>query len=135
MTALALRSVPVPSSLHRAFALNWPRVAAYSGSFSLHLLLALMLLVPPLAMQVQRIVQEKRIDAVFIEPPRSQTRAADAKAAGQDQAHRNRAAEAADHDHRADSESAARAATGSGRFDRAAVGRARASGACGAWRG
>jgi len=54
MAALVLRSVPASLSLGRAFALNWPRVAAYSGSFSLHLLIALLLLVPPAAMCMPR---------------------------------------------------------------------------------
>src|SRR5690349_3142026 len=69
MTTLALHSVPSLPSLRHSFPLSWPRVAAYSGSFSLHLLIALLLLAPPLAVQIQRLVQETRIDGVIIDPP------------------------------------------------------------------
>lgn len=61
MAALALPSVPAPLPLHRAFALSWPRVAAYSGSFSLHLLLALMLLIPPVAMKLREMAKDDSI--------------------------------------------------------------------------
>ncbi|MBN8887094.1 MAG: TonB family protein [Rudaea sp.] len=69
MTALALSHVPSLPSLRRALALNWSRVAAYSGAFSVHVIIALMLLVPPLAMQMQRFVAEDRTDVTLIEPP------------------------------------------------------------------
>jgi periplasmic protein TonB len=49
MTALALSASPL-----RLPELNWPRVSAYSGSLSLHLVLALALLIPPAAMELRR---------------------------------------------------------------------------------
>jgi len=61
MTALALRLVPSLPSPYRAFALSWPRVAAYSGSFSLHLFLALMLLIPPVAMKLREMTKDDSI--------------------------------------------------------------------------
>src|SRR5580765_6603156 len=61
MTALALRLVPSLPSPYRAFALSWPRVAAYSGSFSLHLFLALMLLIPPVAMKLREMAKDDSI--------------------------------------------------------------------------
>lgn len=69
MTALTLNSAHAFPSLRRALALNWSRVAAYSGAFSVHVIIALMLLVPPLAMQMQRFVAEVHTDATLIEPP------------------------------------------------------------------
>jgi len=64
MTALAITSAPRFPRL-----LNWSRVSAWSGSLSLHVLLALLLLVPPLAMQVQRIILEKPTYVDIIPPP------------------------------------------------------------------
>ncbi len=64
MTTLVLSSVP---RLPRV--LNWSRISAWSGSLSLHLLLALMLLVPPLAMQIQRLVEETPTYVEIITPP------------------------------------------------------------------
>jgi len=61
MAALVLRSVPASLSFGRAFAFNWPRVAAYSGSFSLHLLIALLLLVPPAAMKLREMMRDDSI--------------------------------------------------------------------------
>jgi len=61
MTALALRLVPSLPSPYRAFALSWPRVAAYSGSFSLHVFLALMLLIPPMAMKLREMAKDDSI--------------------------------------------------------------------------
>lgn len=55
MTALALGSVPSSALPRRPLSLSLPRISAWSGTFSLHLMLALLLLVPPVAMQLQRI--------------------------------------------------------------------------------
>jgi protein TonB len=64
MTALALSALPL-----RLPELNWPRVSAYSGSLSLHLVLALALLIPPAAMELQRITQPPRQDGItYVEP-------------------------------------------------------------------
>ncbi|WP_083918771.1 energy transducer TonB [Rudaea cellulosilytica] len=55
MTALVLGSVPSSALARRPLSLSLPRISAWSGTFSLHLMLALLLLVPPVAMQLQRI--------------------------------------------------------------------------------
>lgn len=54
-------ALSLASGSARAIELNWPRVSAYSGSFSLHLLLALALLIPPVAMQMRHLTQEPPI--------------------------------------------------------------------------
>ena len=53
MTALSVVATPA-----QVFELNWPRISAYSGSFSLHCLLALAMLIPPLAMEMRRVSEE-----------------------------------------------------------------------------
>jgi protein TonB len=49
MTAVALHASQVPH-----FQLSWPRVGAWSGSFSLHLLIVALLLTPPVVLQLTR---------------------------------------------------------------------------------
>lgn len=56
MTALALPSVACSTP-----ALNWSRISAWSGSFSLHAGLALLLLIPPVAMQLRKAVESESI--------------------------------------------------------------------------
>jgi len=56
MTALSVAAAPA-----HVFELNWPRISAYSGSFSLHCLLALAMLIPPLAMEMRRVSEESPI--------------------------------------------------------------------------
>lgn len=41
--------------------LNWPRVSAYSGSLTFHLALALALLIPPVAMELRHVSDDKPI--------------------------------------------------------------------------
>ena len=65
MTALSLAAGP-----SRVLELNWPRVTAYSGSFSLHLALALTLLIPPLAMEIRQISEAPPIIVDIVAPPR-----------------------------------------------------------------
>jgi protein TonB len=65
MTALSIAAGAYFPSLR----LNWPRVTAYSGSVSLHLLLAAMLLIPPAAMELQQVIKETHTDAVIIPLP------------------------------------------------------------------
>jgi periplasmic protein TonB len=60
MMALSLPlAAPFPPSPQHdqpsRFALNWRRVSAYSGTFSLHFILALALLIPPAAMEIRQI--------------------------------------------------------------------------------
>ncbi len=69
MTALALSSAPPFLSLRHVISLNWSRVSAWSGSFSLHLLLALMLLVPPVAIKLRDIVKDDTIVATIPSAP------------------------------------------------------------------
>lgn len=61
MTALALVSAPSFPLLRRAMSLNWSRISAWSGSFSLHTLLALLLLIPPVAMKLRDVVKDDSI--------------------------------------------------------------------------
>lgn len=63
MTALVL-----PSSAHPPFALNWSRISAWSGSFSLHVALALTLLIPPVAMQLRKTMET---DSIVVNLPSS----------------------------------------------------------------
>ena len=50
MTALSVVAAPA-----QVFELNWPRISAWSGSFSLHCLLALAMLLPPLTMEMRHV--------------------------------------------------------------------------------
>ena len=52
MTTLALGSIQV-----RPLPLNWWRISALSGSFSAHIAIVLLLLVPPVAMELNRVVR------------------------------------------------------------------------------
>lgn len=56
MTALALSSAP-----RSPLSLNWSRISAWSGSFSLHVGLALLLLIPPVAMQLRKSIETESI--------------------------------------------------------------------------
>lgn len=70
MTALALVSAPSFPSGRSLPALSWRRISAWSGSFSLHLTLALMLLIPPVAMQLQRISNATpSVPPTWVRPP------------------------------------------------------------------
>lgn len=62
MTALALHSNP-------AQRLSWPRIGALSGTMSLHLYAVLLLLTPPVAMQMMRQAQADAVVVHIIEPP------------------------------------------------------------------
>lgn len=64
MTALAVR---VP----HAVALNWPRVGAWSGSISIHLLIVVLLLIPGAAIQIVRHADVVPIVNVITPPPRA----------------------------------------------------------------
>ena len=64
MTALAVRVAHVPQ-------LNWPRVGAWSGSISLHLLVVALLLVPGAAIQIVRHADIEPIVDVIPTPPPS----------------------------------------------------------------
>ena len=55
--------------LHSVERLSWPRIGALSGTLSLHFYAALLLLMPPVAMQLYRQAQEEPIVYRFIEPP------------------------------------------------------------------
>lgn len=56
MTALALSS-----AAHSPLSLNWSRISAWSGSFSLHVGLALLLLIPPVAMQLRKAIETESV--------------------------------------------------------------------------
>jgi len=64
MTALAVHASHASQESH----LSWPRVGAWSGSFSLHLIILAMLVVPPVALQVVRQVQRDPVIRL-IDPP------------------------------------------------------------------
>ncbi|HZW50411.1 MAG TPA: hypothetical protein VFF05_00990, partial [Rudaea sp.] len=64
MTALAVR-VPHADSL------NWPRVGAWSGSISIHLLIVVLLLIPGAAIQIVRHADIVPIVNVITPPPPS----------------------------------------------------------------
>ena len=64
MTALAVR---VP----HAVALNWPRVGAWSGSISIHLLIVVLLLIPGAAIQIVRHADIVPIIDVITAAPRA----------------------------------------------------------------
>jgi protein TonB len=51
MTTLALGSIQA-----RPLPLNWRRISALSGSFSAHIALVLLLLIPPVALELKRVV-------------------------------------------------------------------------------
>jgi len=66
MTTLALGSIQV-----RPLPLNWWRISALSGSFAAHIAIVLLLLIPPLAVELNRIVrkdEDKPIIARLPEP-------------------------------------------------------------------
>lgn len=70
MTALALVSASSFPPARNLPALNWRRISAWSGSFSLHLMLALMLLIPPVAMQLQRLNNATPASPpIYVRPP------------------------------------------------------------------
>jgi len=60
MTTLALGSIQV-----RPLPLNWWRISALSGSFTAHIVLVLALLIPPVALEITRVVH-KAIDPPII---------------------------------------------------------------------
>src|SRR5215469_11729082 len=62
MTALAVRN---PSAVQ----LNWPRVSAWSGSLSLHLLIVAFVLIPGTAIQIVRHTDVVPIANVITPPP------------------------------------------------------------------
>ena len=62
MTALAVRT---PLAEH----LNWPRVGAWSGSISLHLLVVALLLVPGAAIQIVRHIDTAPIVEIIVPTP------------------------------------------------------------------
>ena len=66
MTTLVARSLPQTFDWRH---LSWPRISALSGAMSLHLSLALLLLMPPVAMQLMRQVREEPIVVRVIDPP------------------------------------------------------------------
>jgi protein TonB len=66
MTTLVARIQPGPINWGQ---ISWPRIGALSGAMSLHLSLALLLLMPPVAMQLIRQVREEPIVVRVIDPP------------------------------------------------------------------
>jgi protein TonB len=79
MTAVAVHASHVGNESR----LSWPRIGAWSGSFSLHLVILAMLLTPPVALQVARQIQkdptvrfiipeEKKPEPAMPEPIRKQ---------------------------------------------------------------
>lgn len=67
MTAMAVHASQVSHVPH----LSWPRVGAWSGSFSLHLVVLALLLTPPVALQIARAIKTPDPVARIIEvtPP------------------------------------------------------------------
>jgi len=63
MTALAVNASHAAHVPH----LSWPRIGAWSGSISLHLLILAVLLIPPVALQVVRQI-DRPVTLRFIEP-------------------------------------------------------------------
>jgi len=63
MTALAVHASHAAHLPH----LSWPRIGAWSGSISLHLLLLAVLLIPPVALQMARQIDHP-VTLRFIEP-------------------------------------------------------------------
>jgi protein TonB len=53
---------------HPPFRMNWPRVGALSGTMALHAGLLLLLLAPPVALQVQKVFKEDKLFVDFIVP-------------------------------------------------------------------
>jgi len=53
---------------HPPFRMNWPRVGALSGTMALHAGLLLLLLAPPVALQLEKVLQEDKITVDFIVP-------------------------------------------------------------------
>src|SRR5438067_13433145 len=65
MTAVALHASQV--SLVQ---LSWPRISAWSGSFSLHLLIVVLLLTPPVVLQLTRsIPAPEPVHIIHVIPP------------------------------------------------------------------
>ena len=62
MTALALRSPSPPR-------LSWPRIGALSGTLSLHVYAALLLLMPPVAYQAIKLAEADKVVVTLIDPP------------------------------------------------------------------
>ena len=62
MTALAVRVSHVPH-------LNWPRVGAWSGSISLHLLVVALLLIPGAAIQIVRHIDTTPVVDIIVPTP------------------------------------------------------------------
>lgn len=76
MTTLVARSLPAPIQWGpiqwnpiQWRSISWPRIGALSGTMSLHLSLALLLLMPPVAMQLLQSVREDPIVVRVIDPP------------------------------------------------------------------
>ena len=67
MTAMAVRA----SQVSHVPQLSWPRVGAWSGSFSLHILVLALLLIPPVALQLKRSIPAPPMSTHIIEvtPP------------------------------------------------------------------
>lgn len=67
MTTLALGSIQV-----RPLPLNWRRISALSGSFSAHIALVLLLLIPPVALELNRVVQRHEDKPIIVTLPEQQ---------------------------------------------------------------
>jgi len=53
---------------HLPFRLNWPRVGALSGTMALHAGLLMLLLAPPVALQLSKAIQDDKLFVDFIVP-------------------------------------------------------------------
>jgi protein TonB len=69
MTALAVGTALPPRFSRRAMPLDWSRISAWSGSMSLHVFVALMLLIPPVAMKVREVIKDVPIIVTIPETP------------------------------------------------------------------
>jgi protein TonB len=67
MTTLALGSIQV-----RPLPLNWRRISALSGSLSAHIALVLLLLIPPVALELNRVVQRHDDMPIIVTLPEQQ---------------------------------------------------------------
>ena len=67
MTALAVHASQVSHVPH----LSWPRVGAWSGSFSLHIMVLALLLTPPVALQLQKQMRtpDPQVHIIEVKPP------------------------------------------------------------------
>lgn len=67
MTTLALGSIQA-----RPLPLNWRRISALSGSFSAHIAIVLVLLIPPVALELNRVVQKHDEPPIIVRLPEKQ---------------------------------------------------------------